>query len=74
MREDIARTVREIIESGKSETASAPDPADFELNRIVNIFKVCRNSGYTLRVVPGTPEENAPVFDFDSEQILRPAA
>jgi hypothetical protein len=38
------------------------------------MFKLCRASGYTLRLVPGAPEENAPVFDFDTEQIVRPAA
>lgn len=30
--------------------------------------------GYTLKLIPGTPEENAPVFDFENERILRPAA
>lgn len=28
----------------------------------------------TLKLIPGTPEENAPVFDFENERILRPAA
>lgn len=28
----------------------------------------------TLKLVPGTPEENAPVFDFATERIIRPAA
>lgn len=47
---------------------------DEELNRIVTLFKLLRKEGYTLRVVPGTPEENAPVFDFETERILRKAA
>lgn len=47
---------------------------DFELKRIVAQFKLARESGYTLRLIPGTPEENAPVFDFGSEQEVRPAA
>ena len=42
--------------------------------RVVSTFKLLRSSGYTLRIVPGTPEENAPVFDPELEQILRPAA
>ena len=50
------------------------EPVDMELNRFVNMFKLARESGYTLKIVPGTPEENAPVFDFESETIRRPAA
>ena len=50
------------------------DAEDFELKRVVSTFKLLRSSGYTLRIVPGTPEENAPVFDPELEQILRPAA
>ena len=33
-----------------------------------------REQGYTLRILPGTPEENAPLFDHETETILRPAA
>ena len=40
----------------------------------VGIFKLAREQGYTLKLIPGTPEENAPVFDFENERILRPAA
>ena len=47
---------------------------DEELNRIIMLFQLLRKEGYTLRVVPGTPEENAPVFDFETERILRKAA
>lgn len=43
-------------------------------NRIVGIFKLAREQGYTLKLIPGTPEENAPVFDFENERLLRPAA
>ena len=42
-------------------------PSDEELSRFVNMFKLARESGYTLKLVPGTPEENAPVFDFAAE-------
>lgn len=50
------------------------EPADEELNRIIGIFKLAREQGYTLKLIPGTPEENAPVFDFENERIIRPAA
>lgn len=33
---------------------------DFELKRIIAQFKLLRDSGYTLKIIPGTPEENAP--------------
>ena len=35
---------------------------DDELARLVAVFKLLRNSGYTLKILPGTPEENAPRF------------
>lgn len=74
-REEIEKTVREIMaQVGETEASSDGDDADFELKRFVSMFKLARESGYTLRIVPGTPEQNAPVFDFDTEQILRPAA
>lgn len=47
---------------------------DEELNRIVNLFTLLRENGYTLRVIPGTPEANAPVFDAEQGRIIRPAA
>ena len=47
---------------------------DFELKRVIALFKLARDTGYTLRLVPGKPEENAPVFNQETEQILRPAA
>lgn len=53
---------------------AAEESADFELKRLVAQFKLARESGYTLRLIPGTPEENAPVFDFGAEQVVRPAA
>lgn len=56
------------------QVASGPEPVDEELNRIVGIFKLAREQGYTLKLIPGTPEENAPVFDFEHERILRNAA
>jgi len=58
----------------EEESAVEPEAVDEELNRIVAIFKLAREQGYTLKLIPGTPEENAPVFDFENERILRPAA
>ena len=40
---------------------------------MVSTFKLLRSKGYTLHILPGTPEENAPVFDFAAESI-QPAA
>lgn len=76
VREEIARTVKEILEQNKRARSaeSSADDEDFELKRVVGMYKLLRDQGYTLRVVPGTPEENAPAFDFDTETILRPAA
>jgi hypothetical protein len=51
-----------------------PAPVDEELNRFINTFKLLRESGYTLKIIPGTPEETAPVFDFENQRIVRPAA
>ena len=47
---------------------------DEELDRFVNMFKLARESGYTLKIIPGTPEENAPVSQRESGKIVRPAA
>ena len=58
----------------EEENAVEPEAVDEELNRIVGIFKLAREQGYTLKLIPGTPEENAPAFDFENERILRPAA
>lgn len=58
----------------EEENAVEPEAVDEELNRIVGIFKLAREQGYTLKLIPGTPEENAPAFDFENERILRPVA
>ena len=50
------------------------ETADEELNRIVGMFKLARKSGYTLKLIPGVPEENAPVFSRETGKIIRPAA
>lgn len=45
----------------KSPAEKPEAPRDEELERITAIFKLLRDSGYTLKIIPGTPEENAPV-------------
>ena len=47
---------------------------DEELNRFVGMFKLARESGFTLKIIPDTPEENAPVFNRETGKIIRPAA
>ena len=76
VRAEIAKTVREIMEQERSSQDGTvpPEEEDFELRRLVSMFKLLREQGYTLRILPGTPEENAPVFDPETETILRPAA
>ncbi len=50
------------------------EPVDEELNRVVGMFKLARESGYTLKIIPGTPEENAPVFNQEIGKNIQPAA
>ena len=77
MREDISQTVREIMEEQAEKLRQMNeevDAEDFELKRVIALFKLLRTQGYTLRIVPGTPEENAPVYDFENDELIRPAA
>lgn len=84
LREEIAKSVREILAEQNGPDAEADTPVkapasgherdDFELKRVISLFQLCRDSGYTLRILPGTPEENAPVFDPEAGQIIRRAA
>ena len=61
-REEIAKTVREIMAQENED--------DFELKRIIAQFKLLRERGYTLKIIPGTPEENAPKFGAATADIL----
>ena len=66
--------VQEVLaQQAAKKAACADDADDFELQRMIGTFKLLRDKGYTLRILPGTPEENAPVFDFAAESI-QPAA
>lgn len=73
-----AAATESVASAAQSQAAAEAEqkaaPVDEELNRFVNMFKLARESGFTLKIVPGTPEENAPVFDFETETIQRPAA
>ena len=71
--ERVARVVRQVLEE-EAKQEQERDSEDFELRRVVSLFKLLREEGYTLRIEPGTPEENAPVFEFEKEEALRPAA
>ncbi len=57
LRAAIAETVRAVLDEREATNSS-----DFELQRFTSLFKLCREEGCTLKVVPGTPEENAPIF------------
>ena len=73
---NIAKIVQEVLAQQAAEKAACANDAwtdDFELQRMIGTFKLLRSKGYTLRILPGTPEENAPVFDFAAESI-QPAA
>ena len=56
------------------ETQKEEAPTDEELNRIVGMFKLAREGGYTLKLIPGTPEENAPVLNLKTGGATKPAA
>ena len=70
VRAQVAKTVREIMAENGFQTGDG----DAELKRVVSSFLLLRDQGYTLRVLPGTPEENAPYFDFNAGRIVQPAA
>ena len=74
MREEIGRIVREALAEQAAAKTVHEDDEDFELKRFISTFKLLRDQGYTLRIIPGTPEENAPVYDFSKEKLIRPAA
>lgn len=74
VQKEIARTVRQILAEHEKEAAASEPDEDFELKRVISTFKLLRDKGYTLRILPKTPEENAPVFDLEKKQIIRPAA
>lgn len=63
-----------VTEESKTDEKPEAEETDEELNRIVGLFKLSREAGYTLRLIPGTPEENAPLFDFAAETIVQKAA
>lgn len=55
-------------------TAKPKEPRDEELERFTAIFRLLRSSGYTLKIIPGTPEENAPTLNIEAEKIRKTAA
>ena len=70
-----ARPVKdEVMDADFEPVKKDEESVDEELNRFVGMFKLARESGYTLKIIPGTPEENAPVFGTGSGTDIRPAA
>ena len=70
-----ARPVKdEVMDADFEPVKKDEEPVDEELNRFVGMFKLARESGYTLKIIPGTPEKNAPVFGTGSGTDIRPAA
>ena len=65
---------REVMDVDFELVKKDEEPVDEELNRFIGMFKLARESGYTLKIIPGTPEENAPVFGTGSGTDIRPAA
>lgn len=65
---------REVMDVDFEPVKKDEEPVDEELNRFIGMFKLARESGYTLKIIPGTPEENAPVFGTGSGTDIRPAA
>ena len=65
---------REVMDADFEPVKKDEEPVDEELNRFVGMFKLARESGYTLKIIPGTPEKNAPVFGTGSGTDIRPAA
>jgi len=65
---------REVMDVDFEPVKKDEESVDEELNRFIGMFKLARESGYTLKIIPGTPEENAPVFNRETEQPFRPAA
>ena len=65
---------REVMDVDFEPVKKDEEPVDEELNRFIGMFKLARESGYTLKIIPGTPEKNAPVFGTGSGTDIRPAA
>ena len=65
---------REVMDADFEPVKKDEEPVDEELNRFIGMFKLAREFGYTLKIIPGTPEENAPVFGTGSGTDIRPAA
>ena len=65
---------REVMDVDFEPVKKDEEPVDEELNRFIGMFKLAREFGYTLKIIPGTPEENAPVFGTGSGTDIRPAA
>jgi len=75
LREEIAKTVREILAEQSARAATVEESEeDRELKRMQGVYRLLRDQGYTLQIIPGTPEEAAPVLSFGAENTMPDAA
>jgi len=65
---------REVMDVDFEPVKKDEEPVDEELNRFIGMFRLARENGYTLKIIPGTPEENAPIFNPEKGKVIRPAA
>ena len=65
---------REVMDADFEPVKKDEEPVDEELNRFIGMFRLARENGYTLKIIPGTPEENAPIFNPEKGKVIRPAA
>ena len=56
------------------QTNAAPKEAADILKAVVSAFLLLREQGYQLRVLPAPATENTPVFNFEQNEPMRPAA
>ncbi len=62
------------VDSVMAENDLPSTAGDEELKRLVSSFLLLRDQGFTLRVLPGTPEENARVVEFTPTHSAKDAA
>ncbi len=57
------KEIQAVVAQNVCNMMEKKDEDDFELKRFTAMFKLFRNHGFTLKIIPNTPEENAPT-DF----------
>lgn len=70
-----ATTLDAEYEPAETEEPAPVEPAvDEGLNRVMGLYQLSKELGYTLQLIPNTPGENAPVLGLNTHEALRPAA